>query len=384
MSKNIGLIMAIAKAVGGSADPAVIEQAVTDWLNDHPEATTTVEDGSITEAKLAADVLAELGEIDGLKEAIAYQSGEVEIEYDGDGYIADSGDTANVNTPSSSSATWRRAVVECEPYDIFIVNVDGGGDARAWGFASEGGIMLSKAAASTNCRDTVITAPENTKYLILNDKKSGLTSKKSAYKYYPGYVTDLRSAMNKLIDNQYKKEKIKYTDNGYINTSGTYVGNIYAQTSSNYWRSATVMCNEGDTFLINAVSTGDGNKRPFSFVASDGEFISKCTAVNLCVNMIVVAPANAAYMIINDKKCGVDSYCLRREETVIKKNEESLDAALGIGVNKGNFQSSDNPDSLVLLHFSDIHGSADNMKNICAVKEYLAEVLDDTKVMGNK
>lgn len=73
MSKNIGLIMAIAKAVGGSADPAVIEQAVTDWLNDHPEATTTVEDGSITEAKLAADVLAELGEIDGLKEAIASQ-----------------------------------------------------------------------------------------------------------------------------------------------------------------------------------------------------------------------------------------------------------------------------------------------------------------------
>lgn len=70
MGKNIGLMMAIAKAVGGSADPAVIEQAVAAWLNAHPEATTTVEDGSITEAKLAADVLAELGEIDTLKEAI--------------------------------------------------------------------------------------------------------------------------------------------------------------------------------------------------------------------------------------------------------------------------------------------------------------------------
>lgn len=33
--------------------PEVIEQDVTDWLNDHPEATTTVQDGSITEAKLA-------------------------------------------------------------------------------------------------------------------------------------------------------------------------------------------------------------------------------------------------------------------------------------------------------------------------------------------
>ena len=84
MSKNIGLIMAIAKAVGGSADPAVIEQAVTDWLNDHPEATTTVQDGSITEAKLAADVLAELGEIDTLKEAIApvKDSTETGVDFD--------------------------------------------------------------------------------------------------------------------------------------------------------------------------------------------------------------------------------------------------------------------------------------------------------------
>ena len=37
----------------GGADPAVIEQAVTDWLNAHPEATTTVTDGSITTVKLA-------------------------------------------------------------------------------------------------------------------------------------------------------------------------------------------------------------------------------------------------------------------------------------------------------------------------------------------
>ena len=41
---------------GGSVDPAVIAQAVDDWLDDHPEATTTVEDGSITEAKLSEDL----------------------------------------------------------------------------------------------------------------------------------------------------------------------------------------------------------------------------------------------------------------------------------------------------------------------------------------
>lgn len=42
---------------GGSVDPAVIEAAVDDWLDDHPEATTTVEDGSITRVKIADDVM---------------------------------------------------------------------------------------------------------------------------------------------------------------------------------------------------------------------------------------------------------------------------------------------------------------------------------------
>lgn len=39
-------------AEGGSADPAVVEAAVEAWLDAHPEATTTVQDGSISYAKL--------------------------------------------------------------------------------------------------------------------------------------------------------------------------------------------------------------------------------------------------------------------------------------------------------------------------------------------
>ena len=67
---ELGTVVALIKSMSG-ADPAVIEEAVQDWLDDHPEATTTVQDGSITEAKLAQDVLADLAEIDTLSEAIA-------------------------------------------------------------------------------------------------------------------------------------------------------------------------------------------------------------------------------------------------------------------------------------------------------------------------
>ena len=40
---------------GASIDPSDIAEAVDAWLDEHPEATTTVEDGSITEEKLAND-----------------------------------------------------------------------------------------------------------------------------------------------------------------------------------------------------------------------------------------------------------------------------------------------------------------------------------------
>ena len=48
MNNLIPLIKALAKP-----DQAMVTEAVNDWLDDHPEATTTVQDGTITKAKLA-------------------------------------------------------------------------------------------------------------------------------------------------------------------------------------------------------------------------------------------------------------------------------------------------------------------------------------------
>lgn len=54
MSRNEELLIAILES--GTLDPDKIKDAVDEWLDEHPEATTTVEDGSITMAKLAEDV----------------------------------------------------------------------------------------------------------------------------------------------------------------------------------------------------------------------------------------------------------------------------------------------------------------------------------------
>ena len=62
MGAIVGLIEAL-----GSPDPTVIQGAVNDWLDDHPEATTTVEDGSITKAKLDSSLQGTVDDVGKLK-----------------------------------------------------------------------------------------------------------------------------------------------------------------------------------------------------------------------------------------------------------------------------------------------------------------------------
>ena len=64
MAIKLGTVIALIQAMAPKVSPEVIEAAVSDWLDDHPEATTTVEDGSITEEKLASDVLLTLSTLE--------------------------------------------------------------------------------------------------------------------------------------------------------------------------------------------------------------------------------------------------------------------------------------------------------------------------------
>ena len=46
--ENIGLAIALANALAKGPTDSQVTDAVDAWLDDHPEATTTVEDGAIT------------------------------------------------------------------------------------------------------------------------------------------------------------------------------------------------------------------------------------------------------------------------------------------------------------------------------------------------
>lgn len=49
---NIGLVAGLIKALAPGVRQTAIDSAVASWLEAHPEATTTVQDGAITEEKL--------------------------------------------------------------------------------------------------------------------------------------------------------------------------------------------------------------------------------------------------------------------------------------------------------------------------------------------
>ena len=54
----IEALLLLKGAIDAATDAEAITKAVSEWLEAHPEATTTVEDGSITLAKLSTDLVA--------------------------------------------------------------------------------------------------------------------------------------------------------------------------------------------------------------------------------------------------------------------------------------------------------------------------------------
>ena len=67
---SMGLLIGLLSDMLPEVDPSAIESYVNAWLTAHPEATTTVQDGSITLAKLASDLAAKINSISSLSDEI--------------------------------------------------------------------------------------------------------------------------------------------------------------------------------------------------------------------------------------------------------------------------------------------------------------------------
>ena len=97
-----------------SIDPEDIAEAVSDWLDDHPEATTTVEDGSITKAKLDEDLQETVDDVDVLKSALNLNT----VTTD-DFFSNDSWETGYLGTTKIQTATANGDKYSATPVKVY-------------------------------------------------------------------------------------------------------------------------------------------------------------------------------------------------------------------------------------------------------------------------
>lgn len=268
---GIGATVALIKALAPKADPAVIQQAVEDYLEAHPE--ISVADGSITEEKLAADVAGILddlqGDVSDVKNAIAQETGDLtQVKLNGFSKYMPEWEAGDWGiTGKETDAT------KCRSKDIIYLpngtyTVYSSGQLTAWGYpdstasASGQDLMWQKTGTQT------LTVKNNKNYVAFVSE--GTTIPTDVYAIVPSAVSnviaqaeknrvDIIAANNRIAsDAEYSDgiynavlEGVTVTANKGIG-SGVAVGSKVTLTNDNYAQVMIVPVTAGRTYRIKA------------------------------------------------------------------------------------------------------------------------------------
>lgn len=219
---GMAIVAALAAALG--KDPTLIGEAVADWLEEHPEATTTVEDGSITYAKLAEAVAAKLDEVDTLSEAITNLDGEVNdytemtVTQTADGWRLNESD----GLCSSNSSYKMLKIAVTAGTKVRVVSDDR--------FQFQSAIQVPATGTSNRVGSTygvgtfVLTVPSGATYLIVSTTKTGSTADASL-------VTDnVQKALNGIAGKA-DKAVVNLFDKTVTINEGKYLGTTMNTTT---------------------------------------------------------------------------------------------------------------------------------------------------------
>lgn len=162
---------AVSVAKGALTDPTIVNAAVSDWLDDHPEATTTVEDGAISYAKLNSSLQGTVDDVGKLKSDVDDFSETVEgkNKYNPaacspeDGKLYD-GTTGAIKAGASYAATGKIPVEENTQY-TFSATTKAAEYARPYFYSgSSGGTYLSRGDQG----GTTFTTPVGCTFVAFN------------------------------------------------------------------------------------------------------------------------------------------------------------------------------------------------------------------------
>ena len=132
--------------------------------------STLLVSGAAADAKVAGDKVNELKSA--LNTSVKDITGQTIIEYT-DGYYVKSvadGETMDF-TNLISSNDYRYAIIPCSSGDKFTLSIHGGGTTvRGYLFTDSNKVVLYTSDSSINVTDLLVTAPENSAYIVINDK----------------------------------------------------------------------------------------------------------------------------------------------------------------------------------------------------------------------
>ena len=145
-------------------------------------------------------------ELADLNSALTHATGNTFYDFVKNKYIATSGTTADITSPTNNSG-YNYAVIDCVESDIFTITGKGGSSQRLYAFlgAESNGTrpVLSKSASSYTATDEVIIAPSDAKKLVVNVQNS--------YDYY--------ICKGKVVKNSWSAIDDVHTDIDYLRTS---------------------------------------------------------------------------------------------------------------------------------------------------------------------
>lgn len=275
--------MTLNLGIPGALEPSDISSAVADWLDEHPEATTTVQDGSITKAKLDTNLqgtVDKVDEIDGLESRIDYSlydttdltSLYTKTVYTG--YILEPGTVVPFDKTSNSFAG---IVVPCKKGDSFLLTGTGGSLPRLWGFTDIDYKALSWSGANAVATNLVLTASEDG-YFISNVAFTGsnvysLSATQIFAAASKKYADDLSARIDAVEgrDATYNlKPYINWVIGGITNTGGTNSWK-YCIMPDGPWPcpvDGTISCDEG--YQVRVVKFTRGGYSTANFISDSG------------------------------------------------------------------------------------------------------------------
>ncbi len=290
---DTGKIIALAKAVGASPDPAVIQQDVEDWLDDHPEATTTVQDGTITRAKLAAALEGDIAAVEA-----TVGSHDTYTDITPSLTISSPLGYYNVSTKvfTENSTYMVTEPTECGEGDVFVIpHMIMKGYAAASLITFDSGMnVLTCANQSTSGNELRYTCTASDKYIVFGTMSGRLLHvlKKTGSETLTDAVSGNRQDIDSIEKTVYEDGAIDYSGlaayAGYIQADGT-------PASYAHGKCATIGCAAGDKFMFTGEVTG---QMKYWYILDDnGNVLSSETYTQPAVNRTVTVSDPAAKRI---------------------------------------------------------------------------------------